>query len=114
MTPYKGYTAIVWFEPDDRLFHGHLEGIRDVIHFAGATVDELEQAFRDSVDDYLAWAEEDGFEPQKPDSGDIAVRTTPDRHRLIRTAAEAERRNIDDWAADVLTRAALETLRRAG
>ena len=114
MTPHHGYTATVWFEPDDRLFHGHLEGIRDVIHFAGATVDELEQAFRDAVDEYLAWAEEEGFEPQRPYPGDFTVHTTPDRHRLIQDAAEAEHRKLDEWAADVLTRAARETLRRAG
>ena len=51
MKPYKGYVASLTLEPDDRMFHGTVEGIRDVIHFAGASIDELEAAFQASVDD---------------------------------------------------------------
>ena len=52
---YKGYAAgPIEFDEDARLFSGTVAGLRDVIHFAGRTADELAQAFRDSVDDYLA------------------------------------------------------------
>ena len=113
MKPHKGYTASVWFEPEDRLFHGHVAGIRHIVHFAGSSVDELERAFRDSVDDYLAWAEEDGFEPEAPFTGDLTLRLTPEEHRAVQRAAAG--RPVEDWARDALLRAAEGTrLRRAG
>lgn len=34
--------------------------LRDVITFEGESVEDVEQQFHDSVDDYLAWAAEDG------------------------------------------------------
>ena len=42
---------------------------RDVITFEGESLGEAEKAFRESVDDYLAWCREDGKEPDKPHSG---------------------------------------------
>ncbi len=110
MTPYKGYSASIWFETDDRLFHGLVDGISDTVHFAGASVDELEAAFHDSVDDYLAICAEDGVPPNKPYSGKLAFRTTPEHHRLIADAASAEARSINQWMADALEEAARKTL----
>jgi len=40
--------------------------IRDVVTFEGETVEEVQQAFRDSVDDYLAFCAERNEEPEKP------------------------------------------------
>jgi predicted HicB family RNase H-like nuclease len=48
---YKGYEGVVKFDEEARIFHGEVISTRDVITFQGSTVDELEQAFRDSVDD---------------------------------------------------------------
>ena len=112
MTPYKGYTGRVSFDDEAMVFQGRVVGITHVLTFEGRTVEEVLQAFRDSVDDYLAWAEEDGFEPEIPFTGDIAVRASPDQHRMIFEAAEASRQPIDEWARDVLCAAAEATLRR--
>lgn len=115
MKPHKGYTASVRYDPEDRLFHGRVSGIRHVVHFAGSSVDELERAFRDSVDDYLAWAEEDGFEPEAPFSGELTLALSPDEHRMVQEAADAARRPAEDWARDVVLRSAEGMrLRRAG
>ena len=35
------------------MIYGRVIGLRDMITFQGHTVTEAEQAFRDSVDDYL-------------------------------------------------------------
>jgi predicted HicB family RNase H-like nuclease len=50
---YKGYSAKVVFDEDANILHGEVINLRDVITFEGETADELEQAFHDSVDDYL-------------------------------------------------------------
>lgn len=110
MKTHKGYVPKIWFEADDRLFHGVVEGLRDTIHFAGASVDELEKAFYDSVDDYLAWCAKDGIAAEKPYSGKLAFRTTPEHHRMISQAAAASAISINQWMDDVLERAARETL----
>lgn len=42
--------------------------------FEGASVEEVQQAFRKSVDDYLAFCAERGESPEKPFSGKFVVR----------------------------------------
>ena len=62
MLKYKGYTGYVVYDDEARIFHGEVAAIKAVITFQGTTVDEIEQAFKDSVDDYLDWCEERGKE----------------------------------------------------
>lgn len=114
MMTYEGYVPTVWYEPDDRLFHGYAEGDRHMIHFAGASVDELEQAFRDSVEDYLAWRRERGEEPRSPHDPKHLARVRDDARGVIEAAAAAAKQPVEKWVDDALHRAALETLRRAG
>ena len=110
MKPYKGYTPTFWMESGDREVHGIVEGLRDTIHFSATSVEELEQAFHDSVDDYLEWAAKDGFKPEKPYSGKLAFRTSPDHHRLISEAAATRAKSINQWMDDTLAEAARRTL----
>ncbi len=69
MMSYKGYTG--HFKYDDRaeIFHGQVSGIRDVITFQGRSVDELKEALKDSIEDYLEMCEEEGKSPDKPFTG---------------------------------------------
>jgi predicted HicB family RNase H-like nuclease len=53
MMKYKGYTGQVAYNDKAKIFYGELLGIKDVVTFQGTTVGEIEQAFKDSVDDYL-------------------------------------------------------------
>ena len=50
---YKGYEAIVDFDEADRVLHGRTLGTRDVISFEADSVDEIEQAFHESVADFI-------------------------------------------------------------
>ncbi|MCF8051377.1 MAG: type II toxin-antitoxin system HicB family antitoxin, partial [Desulfobacterales bacterium] len=94
------------FDSDDRIFFGRLAGIRDIITFHGKTVDELESAFREAVDDYLATCKKLGTKPDKPYSGKLTLRIPPNVHAAIATAAETSGKSINKWVADVLDRAA--------
>lgn len=51
---YKGYAARIEFDADDRIFVGHLAGIRDVVGFHGSSVVELETAFHEAVHDMVS------------------------------------------------------------
>jgi predicted HicB family RNase H-like nuclease len=55
MIKYSGYLGAAEYDADAKLFHGDIINTRDVITFQGTTVEEIEKAFKDSVDDYLAW-----------------------------------------------------------
>jgi predicted HicB family RNase H-like nuclease len=106
MMKYKGYTAHVEYDEDDRIFVGHLAGIKDIVGFHGATVDDLEHAFRESVDNYLAISEETGRAAQRPYSGKLMLRIAPDIHAAVATAAKVHGQSINQWAADALNKAA--------
>src|SRR3546814_12991349 len=86
-------------EFDDGLFHGVVAGLRDVVTFAGATADELAQAFRDSIDDYLAFSAEEGLPPDRPFSGNFMVRVPPELHRKAATPASASGDRLNHWIA---------------
>ncbi len=63
MLSYKGYTGHIEFDDEAGLFHGEVLDTKDVVTFQGRSVDEIVQAFRDSVDDYLDFCAEQGEKP---------------------------------------------------
>jgi predicted HicB family RNase H-like nuclease len=103
---YKGYLAHAEFDDEANVFHGQVINIRDVITFQGESVDELRQAFEDSVEDYLAFCAERGEEAERPFSGRFTVRLLPEQHRRVILAAEKAGKGIEVWAAEALVRAA--------
>ena len=66
---YQNYSAKIEYDPVDKIFVGHIVGIRDIVGFHGTTVDELEAAFHEAVDHYLEVCVKIGQEPQRPYSG---------------------------------------------
>lgn len=111
---HRGYYARVEFDPEDELFVGRLAGINDVIGFHGEDVAGLKRAFQDAVDDYLATCEAVGKAPDKPYSGRVMFRVSPEVHAQAALAAEVSGKSLNQWAEDALRRAATRTLERAG
>ena len=74
-------------------------GCATSITFEGASFAEVEQAFRDSVDDYLAFCAERGEAPDRPHSGKILLRLTPQAHRRAALRAQAEGVSLNQWIA---------------
>jgi predicted HicB family RNase H-like nuclease len=98
MMKYKGYVGgPIDVDPEDGTLSGAVPGLRDVIHFEGATAAELAQAFRDSIDAYLAVCAERGKDPDRPFNGKILVRTRPDLHRKAALRAAGEGVSISQW-----------------
>lgn len=73
---YQNYTAKIEYDPVDKIFVGHILGIRDIVSFHGSTVDELEAAFIEAVDHYLEVCARIGQEPQRSYFGKSTVRQT--------------------------------------
>jgi len=97
MLQYKGYRGIV--EPEDGVFAGRVIGLRDVITFEGASFAEVEKAFRDSIDDYLEFCAQRGEPPDRPYSGKIPLRVSPETHRRAAIRAAAEGVSLNQWIA---------------
>lgn len=102
---YKGYAARIEYSDEDGCFIGHIAGIKDVIGFHAETVNELRMAFEEAVDDYLVTCEKVGRAPQKPYSGKLMLRVPPEVHARAAMMAEAHGMSINQWAADVLSKA---------
>ena len=105
MMEYQGYIGIVEFDGEAGLFHGEVINTRDVITFQGKSVQELKQAFRASVDDYLAFCQERGEEPDKPFSGQFMTRIPPDLHRQVNLAASLSGKSLNAWVSEQLQKA---------
>ena len=97
MLEYKGYVGPV--EADEAIFLGRVAGLRDVITFEGASFAAVEQAFRGSVDDHLAFCAERGEAPDRPHSGKILLRLSPQVHRRAAMRAQAEGVSLNQWIA---------------
>ena len=50
---YKGYCADIEIDFEDRILHGKIAGIRDLVTFESETVDGIVREFHSAVDDYL-------------------------------------------------------------
>ena len=107
---YKGYNGSVEYSAEDRVLHGKVLGIRDMVTFEGTDVASLESGFQAAVDEYLVFCQEAGKPPAQAFSGTFNVRTGTDLHR--RAALYAEQHNLK--LNNVVKRALEEHLQRVG
>ena len=97
MMEYKGYLGSVEYDSDAKIFHGEIKNTKDVITFQGTTVEEIDKAFKDSIDDYLSWCKEEGVDPEKPYSGKFNVRLSPELHREISILAKKKNISLNSF-----------------
>ena len=102
MLKYKGYTGHVEYDDEAQLFHGEILDTRDVITFQGRSVEEIEQSFRDSIDDYLDFCSVRNENPDKPYSGKLMLRMSPELHHRIDVKAAKSGKSLNKWIIDVL------------
>lgn len=105
MLNHNGYYGRVDFDDEAGVFHGEVVGIRDVVTFEATNVRDLRKAFRESVDDYLAFCKERGEEPEKPCSGKFMLRVSPELHRQANQLAAASGKSLNAWVADQMEQA---------
>ncbi len=102
MMEYKGYIGKVEFDDEAGTFHGEVINTRDVVTFQGQSVAELEKAFKDSIEDYLAFCASRGEEPDKPFSGQFVTRIPPELHRQVTLAASLSGKSLNAWLTEQL------------
>lgn len=107
---YRGYAARVDYDPEDEIFFGKLAGIRDGVGFHADTVADLKAAFHEAVDDYIETCAKIGKAPEKPFSGRMMFRVSPEVHARAALAAELSGKSLNQWAEEVLKHGADELL----
>lgn len=73
-----------------------------MVDFRGRTIDEVRQAFQDSVGFCLEGCRKDGEEPEKPFSGKFVVRLSPTTHRRAATLARIRDRSLNVVVVEAL------------
>jgi len=99
---YKGYTASMVFDAEDKIIVGRVLDIDDIISFHGDSVKEFEINFHASVDHYLAASKALGSEPEKPASGKLMLRIAPEVHAAALKAAARSGTSLNKWAEKAL------------
>ena len=101
---YKGYIGDVMYDDEAKLFHGEVLGLKDVITFQGTNVQEIEKAFRDSIDDYLEWCKKSDEKPEKAFSGSLCVRMKPDLHAKLSREAQLKNQSLNTLIVEKLSK----------
>lgn len=103
---YKGYTARIEFDERDAIFVGRVLGVKAIIGFHGETVSELRSDFEAAIDFMIGDCKARGELPEKPASGKLMLRVPPEVHAAALVAAQATGKSLNQWAAEILGKAA--------
>ena len=103
---YRGYTASMIFDAEDKIIVGRVLDIDDIISFHGESVAEFERSFKAVVDDYIAASEALGSQPEKPASGKLMLRIAPTVHAAALKAAAQSGTSLSKWAEQAIGSAA--------
>jgi len=110
---YKGYTANMVFDAQDKVIVGRVLDIDDIISFHGESVSAFEANFHAAIDDYLAASEALESAAEKPASGRVMLRIAPEVHAAALKAAARSGTSLNKWAEGALGRAARKPVARS-
>ena len=105
MLEYQGYQGSVEFCGEDKILFGKIMFIDSLIMYHGESVVELEKAFHEAVDEYLAHCLKNKKEPNKPYSGGFNVRIGPELHRGAAQRAYREGKSLNEFVKQTIERA---------
>lgn len=103
---YKGYTAAMAFDAEDKIIVGRVQDIDDIITFDAVSVAEFEATFRSAIDAYIKACERLGQTTEKPASGRLMLRVNPAVHAAAVKASARSGQSLNKWAEKVLELAA--------
>ncbi len=99
---YKGYYTKVEYSAEDKVLHGKIEGINDLVTFECKNAKDVEKEFHTAVDDYLIFCEENNTPPNKPYRGVFNVRINPELHKLAAMEAAMEGITLNQFVAQAV------------
>ncbi|HXE08959.1 MAG TPA: type II toxin-antitoxin system HicB family antitoxin [Acidobacteriaceae bacterium] len=99
---YRGYDGSVLYSAEDKMLHGRVLGIRDMISYGGTNVKSLERNFRDAVDEYFAFCKAEGKAPNVPFKGSFNVRVSRELHQRAALYADQHDMKLNTVVQDAL------------
>jgi len=99
---HKGYKGEATYDESIKMFSGKIVNAKAVGTFYGKTTDEIEQEFKNTVDEYLSFCTEKGIEPEKPFSGKFYLRIPMDLHRRIHFLSKEAGQSLNAWISEKL------------
>jgi predicted HicB family RNase H-like nuclease len=99
---YKGYIGSVRFSAGDEVFHGKLQGIRDLVTYEGTDVAGLKENFAEAVDEYLESCERRGKTPEQPFKGTFNVRVGSELHKRAAVFASEHKKKLNAVVSEAL------------
>ena len=99
---YNGYIGSVRYSQEDEVFHGKLEGIRDLVTYEGTDVSTLKSSFHEAVADYIVTCQRKNREPQIPFKGTFNVRVGPSLHKRAAVYAADHKKKLNSVVAEAL------------
>ena len=97
---YKGYTGSIEYNKEDDLLFGKVLGIRGLISYEGKTGKELEDDFKDVINDYLNECEQGNIVPESPFKGSFNVRITAGLHKKAALLAMEEKVSLNNFVSE--------------
>jgi len=99
---YKGYVGSVEFDAESFVLQGRIRGIDETVTFEAAEVENVEKAFHEAVDEYLAMCEANGQAPLKAYSGKFNIRIGAALHRRVNLQAIKENISLNQCVKNAL------------
>lgn len=99
---HKGYFGTVEYSAEDRLFFGKVQFVDSLLAYDGASVDEIETAFKEAVNSYLTFCNETGRTPEKAFNGTFNVRVGSDLHKKAVKKAFSQNMNLNEYVMKTL------------
>jgi predicted HicB family RNase H-like nuclease len=99
---HNGFQGSVEFALEAGVLHGKILLIDDLVTYEADNITDLNEAFKESVDDYLETCKELGLPPNKPFSGTFNVRIGATLHRDLARQAQREEKSINDFVREAI------------
>ena len=105
----NGYQAVIAFDSDIQMFRGEFIGLNRGADFYAADVEGLKREGEISLRVFFEACARRGIEPRKHFSGKFSLRVDAATHEAAAIAAAAHGQSLNQWAAEAIRQAALQT-----
>ena len=95
LAEYKGYNGSVVYSSEDKVLHGRIVGIRDVVTYEGIDIKGIEKNFKAAVDEYLKFCKAERKNPDVPFKGSFNVRLGAELHKRAALYAEENNKKLN-------------------
>ncbi len=99
---YKGYFGNVEYDLENKILYGQLLGIKGAYIYEGKTLEELEEDFKDFVNDYILSFEQKGEKAPKPNLGTFNIRIGTELHFKASDKAKKRGQSLNNFVRQAI------------